>query len=42
MRTDVADIESTDAMAAATVEAFGRIDHLVNNAAIFGDMELAG
>jgi NAD(P)-dependent dehydrogenase (short-subunit alcohol dehydrogenase family) len=40
--TDVGDPASTDAMAAATVEAFGRIDHLVSNAAIFGDMELAG
>jgi NAD(P)-dependent dehydrogenase (short-subunit alcohol dehydrogenase family) len=40
--TDVSDPESTDAMAAATVDAFGGIDHLVNNAAIFGDMELAG
>ena len=42
VRTDVGDPASTDAMAAATVEAFGGIDHLVNNAAIFGDMELAG
>ncbi len=40
--TDVGDPASTDAMAAATVGAFGGIDHLVNNAAIFGDMELAG
>lgn len=40
--TDVADPASTDAMATATVDAFGGIDHLVNNAAIFGDMELAG
>ncbi|MGK2930233.1 MAG: SDR family oxidoreductase [Acidimicrobiales bacterium] len=40
--TDVGDPTSTDAMAAATVEAFGGIDHLVNNAAIFADMELAG
>jgi NAD(P)-dependent dehydrogenase (short-subunit alcohol dehydrogenase family) len=40
--TDVGDPASTDAMAAATMEAFGRIDHLVNNAAIFGTMELAG
>ena len=40
--TDVGDPSSTDAMAAATVEAFGGIDYLVNNAAIFGDMELAG
>ncbi len=42
VRTDVGDPASTDAMAEATMEAFGSIDHLVNNAAIFGDMELAG
>jgi NAD(P)-dependent dehydrogenase (short-subunit alcohol dehydrogenase family) len=29
-------------MAATTLESYGRIDHLVNNAAIFGEMELAG
>ncbi|MEE2769175.1 MAG: SDR family oxidoreductase [Actinomycetota bacterium] len=40
--TDVSDPTSTDAMAATTLESYGRIDHLVNNAAIFGDMELAG
>ena len=40
--TDVGDPASTDAMAVATMDAFGRIDHLVNNAAIFGTMELAG
>lgn len=40
--TDVGDPASTDAMAVATMDAFGRIDHLVNNAAIFGDMELSG
>ncbi|MCU0270055.1 MAG: SDR family oxidoreductase [Acidimicrobiales bacterium] len=40
--TDVGDPAGTDALAAATVERFGGIDHLVNNAAIFGDMELAG
>lgn len=40
VRTDVGDPESTDAMAAATVDAFGGIDHLVNNAAIFGNMEI--
>jgi len=39
--TDVGDPTSTDAMAAAVTEAFGSIDHLINNAAIFGDMELA-
>ncbi|MEE2768273.1 MAG: SDR family oxidoreductase [Actinomycetota bacterium] len=40
--TDVSDPSSTDAMAAATLESYGRIDHLVNNAAIFGEMELTG
>ena len=35
---DVSDPASTEAMAAAAVEAFGGIDHLVNNAAIYGDM----
>ena len=42
VKTDVGDPASTDAMAAAAVEAFGGIDHLINNAAIFGDMKLAG
>ncbi len=42
VQTDVGDPASTDAMAAATVDTFGGVDHLVNNAAIFGDMELAG
>ena len=37
---DVSDPASTQAMAARTVEAFGGIDHLVNNAAIFGGMEI--
>lgn len=37
---DVSDPDSTDAMASAAVEAFGGIDHLVNNAAIYGDMEI--
>lgn len=40
VRVDVADPESTAAMAAATVEEFGGIDHLVNNAAIFGGMRI--
>ncbi|MEZ5382188.1 MAG: SDR family oxidoreductase [Microthrixaceae bacterium] len=40
--TDVGDPASTDAMAAAALDRFGGIDHLVNNAAIFGDMKLAG
>ncbi len=40
VRVDVADPASTRAMATATVDAFGGIDHLVNNAAIFGGMEI--
>jgi 3-oxoacyl-[acyl-carrier protein] reductase len=40
LSVDVSDPESTRAMAAATVEAFGGIDHLVNNAAIFGGMQI--
>jgi 3-oxoacyl-[acyl-carrier protein] reductase len=35
---DVGSSESTLAMAATVVEHFGGIDHLVNNAAIYGDM----
>lgn len=38
--TDVSDPASTDAMAATTLEAFGRIDILVNNAAIFSTLEM--
>jgi len=37
---DVSDPESAKAMAAATEEEFGGIDYLVNNAAIFGGMQL--
>ena len=40
LRVDVSDPDSTRQMAEATVEAFGGIDHLVNNAAIFGGMEI--
>ena len=40
VEVDVADPTSANAMAAATEEAFGGIDYLVNNAAIFGGMEL--
>jgi NAD(P)-dependent dehydrogenase (short-subunit alcohol dehydrogenase family) len=36
---DVSSPESTQAMAAATMERFGRLDHLVNNAAIYADMQ---
>ena len=39
---DVSSPESAEAMAAATVEAFGGIDLLVNNAAIYGTMRLDG
>ncbi len=39
-RVDVADPDSARAMAEATVEEFGGIDYLVNNAAIFGGMQL--
>jgi NAD(P)-dependent dehydrogenase (short-subunit alcohol dehydrogenase family) len=38
VRTDVSDAESAAACAQAAVDAFGGIDHLVNNAAIYGDM----
>jgi 3-oxoacyl-[acyl-carrier protein] reductase len=37
---DVADPAPAEAMAARAVEAFGGIDYLVNNAAIFGGMKL--
>lgn len=38
--TDVADEDSVSALAAATVDAYGSIDGLVNNAAIYGGMKL--
>lgn len=37
---DVSDPESATALADFTVSEFGGIDHLVNNAAIYGDMKL--
>ncbi len=37
---DVSDPASTEAMASSVAEAFGGIDHLVNNAAIYGSMQL--
>lgn len=37
--TDVSDEESTREMARKTVERFGRIDILINNAAVFADIE---
>lgn len=39
VHTDVTMIESTKAMAADTVAAFGRIDALVNNAALYGGLK---
>ncbi len=36
---DVSDAESAEALVRRTVEEFGGIDHLVNNAAIYGAME---
>jgi 3-oxoacyl-[acyl-carrier protein] reductase len=38
--TDVAKAQSTQAMAVQTVQRFGRIDILVNNAAIYGGLQL--
>jgi 3-oxoacyl-[acyl-carrier protein] reductase len=40
VRTDVADEASCNALAAATVDKFGRIDVLVNNAAIFSTLQM--
>ena len=39
VRTDVSDASSAEAMAARAVEEYGGIDLLVNNAAIYGDMQ---
>ena len=39
--TDVTSAESTATMAAAVVQAFGRIDVLVNNAALYGSLHFA-
>jgi len=41
VRVDVASVESTRAMATAAVDAFGGIDYLVNNAAIYHGMQIA-
>ncbi len=40
-KTDVTSSESTSAMAEAVVEKFGRIDVLVNNAALYGSLTFA-
>jgi len=42
VKTDVSDEESCKAAAAKALEAFGAINYLVNNAAIFGGMEIKG
>jgi NAD(P)-dependent dehydrogenase (short-subunit alcohol dehydrogenase family) len=39
LHADVGDLESTEEMARATAEAFGRIDVLVNNAAYFKEVQ---
>ena len=41
LRSDVADWDSCQEMVAKTVEAYGRLDVLINNAAIFGKLERA-
>jgi 3-oxoacyl-[acyl-carrier protein] reductase len=41
VRTDVSEVASTQALAAATTARFGGIDLLVNNAAIYGGMKLS-
>ncbi len=42
VEVDISSKESTEAMAGAAAEKFGRIDYLVNNAALFGGMRLTG
>ena len=41
LQTDVSDWQSCQDMAAAATKAFGRIDVLINNAAIFGKLDRA-
>ncbi|MGH2725703.1 MAG: SDR family oxidoreductase [Actinomycetota bacterium] len=41
VRTDVSDEASTQALAKATVDRFGGIDYLINNAAIYAGMKLS-
>lgn len=38
LRTDVSDEQSTEAMARGTVERYGRVDILINNAAVFATL----
>lgn len=42
VKTDVGNEESANACADVTVEKFGGINYLINNAAIFGDMKIEG
>ncbi|MBT4521177.1 MAG: SDR family oxidoreductase [Halieaceae bacterium] len=42
VKTDVGNEVSARACADATMEAYGGIDYLINNAAIFGDMKIEG
>lgn len=42
VKTDVGSESSAQACAKATVEKFGAINYLINNAAIFGDMKIEG
>ena len=41
IQTDVADIRSATSMAEKTLSAFGRIDVLINNAAVFSQITMA-
>jgi 3-oxoacyl-[acyl-carrier protein] reductase len=40
IKTDVADPESVESCAAASVDAFGSLDILINNAALYGDWDM--
>ncbi|MEZ5501399.1 MAG: SDR family oxidoreductase [Halioglobus sp.] len=42
VQTDVGSEDSTNACAQATMDRFGAINYLINNAAIFGDMKIEG
>ena len=42
VKTDVGSEESAIACAQATMDAYGAINYLINNAAIFGDMKIEG
>jgi NAD(P)-dependent dehydrogenase (short-subunit alcohol dehydrogenase family) len=38
VKVNVSDIQATDAMVAAAIEAYGRVDGLINNAALYGTL----